>query len=113
MANLSYTKFPIALFFRQHAASIYGFVCFVRLSKKICVSVRWVILWVCPPPCENTCVRSLGHIVGASSPLCVHSIGNTVGVSPPLCVSFHWMTIFVGSFHAAYSALRHFYLLIY
>ena len=60
MANLTYTKFPIALFFRQHAASIYGFVCFVRLSKKICVSVCWVTLWVRPPSCENMCVRSLG-----------------------------------------------------
>ena len=33
------------------------------------------------------CLRSLGYIVG---------------------VSFHWKTIFVGSLHAAYSALRHF-----
>ena len=34
--------------FRQHAASIYGFVRqfvrFVSLSKKNCVSVRWVTL---------------------------------------------------------------------
>ena len=46
--------------FRQHAASIYGFVRFVCLCvcvpKKICVSVRWVTLF--------------------------GSIGNTVGVSP-------------------------------
>ena len=35
-------------------------------SKKICVSVHWVTLWVRPPPCENMCVRSLGYIVGAS-----------------------------------------------
>ena len=29
---------------------------------------------------------------------------------PPLvCVSFHWKTIFIGSLHAAYSALRHFF----
>ena len=88
MANLSYTKFPIALFFRQHAASIYGFVCFVRLSKKICVSVRWVILWVRPPSCENMCVRSLGYIVGASPPLCFRSIGNTVGASTPRVCPF-------------------------
>ena len=37
MANLTYTKFPIALFFREHAASIYGFVHLVRLSKKNCL----------------------------------------------------------------------------
>ena len=36
---------------------------------KICVSVRWGKLWVRPPPlCENMCVRSLGYIVGASPP---------------------------------------------
>ena len=27
---------------------------------------------------------------------------------PPLCMSFHQKTIFIGSLHAAYSALRHF-----
>ena len=37
--------------FRQHAASIYGFVRLsVCQSKKICVSVRWDTLWVRPPP---------------------------------------------------------------
>ena len=35
---------------------------------KICVSVRWVTLWVRPPPCENMCVHSLGYIVGVSLP---------------------------------------------
>ena len=40
----------------------------LRLSKKICVSVRWVTLWVRPPLYENMCVRSLGYIVGASPP---------------------------------------------
>ena len=36
--------------FRQHAASIYGFVrASVCQSKKICVSIRWVTLWVRPP----------------------------------------------------------------
>ena len=63
-----------------------------------------------PPPCGNMCVHSLGYIVGASPPLCVHSIANTVGCVPPSCVSFHWKTIFIGSLHAAYSALRHFLL---
>ena len=62
---------------------------------KICVSICWVTLWVRPPPCENVCVRSFGYIVGASHP----------------CVSFQWKTIFVVSLHAAYSALRHFFLL--
>ena len=74
------------------------------MSKKICVSVRWVKLWVrpplwkyvcpfvglpcgcVPPPCENMCVRSLGYIVGASPPwenMCVRSLGYIVGASPP------------------------------
>ena len=71
---------------------------------KICVSVCWVTLWVRPPLCENMCVRSLGYIVGASPPLCVRSIGNTVGASSPRVCPF------VGSLHAAYSALRHFFI---
>ena len=50
------------------------------------MSVRWVTLWVRPPPCENMCVRSLGKIVGASPPLFVRSLGKIVGASPPLCV---------------------------
>ena len=53
---------------------------------KICVSVRWVTLWVRPPLCENMCVRSLGYIVGASPPwenMCVRSLGYIVGASPP------------------------------
>ena len=45
-----------------------------------------------PPPCENMCVRSLGYIVGASPPR----------VCP-----------FVGSLHAVYSALGHFFSIIY
>ena len=58
-------------------------------SKNICVSVRWVILWVRPPPlCENMCVRSLGYIVGASPPLCVRSIANTCMLPTPLCGIF-------------------------
>ena len=35
---------------------------------RFCVSVRWVTLWVHPPPCENVCVRSLGYNVGAPPP---------------------------------------------
>ena len=38
---------------------------------KICVSIRWVTLFV-----------------GASPPLCVRSFGNTVGVSPPRVCPF-------------------------
>ena len=75
-------------------------------QKKICVSVRWVTLWVRPPPFENICVHSLGYIVGASPPpmkicvsvrwvtlwvrpppfenMCVRSLGYIVGASPPL-----------------------------
>ena len=54
---------------------------------KICVSVRWVTSWVRPPPCENMCVRSLGYIVGASPPLwkCVSVRWVTLWVRPPLC----------------------------
>ena len=66
-------------------------VSFVSVSKKNCVSVRWVTLWVRPPPFENMCVHLLGYIVGAFPPC----------VCP-----------FVGSLHAAYSALRHFYCFI-
>ena len=54
--------------FRQHAASIYGFV-------HSCVS------FVCRK--KKLCVRSLGYIVGASPPPCVRSIGNTGGAYPP------------------------------
>ena len=52
------------LIFRQHAASIYGFVRFVCLC--VCVSKKIVCPFVglhcrcVPPPCENMCVRSLG-----------------------------------------------------
>ena len=77
--------------FRQHAASIYGFVrqfCFV-CQKKMCVSVRWVTLWV-------------------RTPLSVSIQLVTLLVRPPSCVSFQWKTIFVGSLHAAYSALWYF-----
>ena len=41
---------------------------------KICVSVRWVTLWVRPPPWENMCVRSLGYIVGASPPVKIRDL---------------------------------------
>ena len=37
----------------QHAASIYGFVRQFVLSKKNCVSVSWVTLWVRPPLCVS------------------------------------------------------------
>ena len=81
-------------------------------SKKICVSVRWVTLWVRPhPPCENMCVHSLGYIVGVSPPLWKYVcpfVGLHCGCVPPSWVSFHWKTIFLGFLHAAYSTLRHF-----
>merc|ERR1712243_291124 len=54
---------------------------------KICVSIRWVTLWVRPPLCENMCVRSLGYIVGASPLLCVSIQLLTLWVHPPhVCV---------------------------
>ena len=60
--------------FRQHAASIYGFV---RLFVSFVIFVK-----------KNLCVRLLGYIVGASPPLCVRSIGNTVGAYPPRVCPF-------------------------
>ena len=92
--------------FRQHAASIYGFVhkvSYVCQKKKLCVCLLGFIVGAsslfenlcqfvglhcgCVPPLwKNMCVRSLGYIVGVSPPLCVHSIANTVGASPLVCV---------------------------
>ena len=46
-----------------------GYIVGASPPVKICVSVRWVTLWVRPPPWENMCVRSSGYIVGASPPL--------------------------------------------
>ena len=43
-------------------------VCQLVCQKKICVSIRWVTLWVRPPLCENMCVCLLGYIVGAFPP---------------------------------------------
>ena len=60
--------------FRQHAASIYGFVRFVSqlVCQKKCVRPFIGLHCGCvPPPCENKCVSSLGYIVGVSPPLCV------------------------------------------
>ena len=56
---------------------------------KICVSARWVTLWLRLP---SVCLFNWLHC----------------GCVPPLCVSFHLKTIFVGSLHAAYFALWHF-----
>ena len=60
------------------------FVSFVS-SKKICVSVRWVTLGVCPPTCENMYVHWLGYIMGAS-PLCVCVQLVILWVQRPPCV---------------------------
>ena len=67
--------------------------------KALCVSLFRPKKIVCPfvglhcgcvpLPCENTCVRSLGYIVGASLPcenICVHLLSYIMGASPPLCV---------------------------
>ena len=51
---------------------------------KICVSVRWVTLWVRPPPLWKYVCPFVGVYCGCVRP-------------------------FVGSLHAAYSALRHFF----
>ena len=72
----------------QYMALCVSFV--LCVNEKICVSVRWVTLWV-------------------RTPLSVSIQLVTLLVRPPSCVSFQWKTIFVGSLHAAYSALRHFY----
>ena len=75
---------PAYSIFRQHAASIYGFVRYVTSVKK------------------KLCVRSLDYIVGASPPLWRY-------VCPFVGVYCGCVPLFVGSLHAAYSALRHFY----
>ena len=88
----------------QYMALCVSFVSCV--NKKFVVSVRWVTLWVRPPPVKiGVSVRWV--TLWVRPPLCVRSIGNTVG-SPP-SVSFHWKTNFVRSLLAAYSALRHFF----
>ena len=90
---------------------IYGFVRQCGSQKKfVCPFVG--LHCGCVPPFENMCVRSLGYIVGASPPLWKYVcpfVGLHCGCVPPSCVPFHWKTIFVGSLHAAYSALRHFF----
>ena len=61
----------------------------------------------CVPPLRKyVCVRSLGYIVGAS-PLCVSIQLLTLWVHPPRVCPF-----FIGSLHAAYSALRHFFVVM-
>ena len=92
-------------FFRQHAASIYGFVRFFSFvsffsQKKIRVSVRCITLWVRLPPFENMCVRSLGYIGGASPPprVCPF-IGGQSSLDPwmlptPLCGIFTYNASF-------------------
>ena len=76
--------------FRQHAASIYGFVRKSVSFRYVCQK-KFVRPFVglhcgCVPPCENMCVHSLGYIGGASSPLRFRSIANTVGApTPPVC----------------------------
>ena len=70
----------------------------VSFVEKICVSVRWVTLWVRPPPLWiNMCVHSLGCIVGASPPcenMCVRLLGYIVGASP-LCLSVQLVILWV------------------
>ena len=77
-------------------------VSLVSQSKKICVSVCWVTLWVRPPLCETMCVRSLGNIVGASPPRVCHFIRRQSSLNPcmlptPLCGIF----LFVFSIEAS------------
>ena len=92
----------------QYMALSVSFVSFVSVSKKICVSVRWVTLWVRPPPHLWIYVCPfVGLHCGCVPPLCVPA---HCGCVPPSCVSFHWKIIYIGSLHAAYSALRHFLL---
>ena len=73
------------------------------MGHPVCVSVRWVTLWVRPPPFENMCVRSLGYIVGASPPLWKYVcpfVGLHCGCIPPslkICVSVRWVTFWVRS----------------
>merc|ERR1711942_425816 len=66
----------------------------VPAPVKIRVSVRWVPLWVRPPPlCEYIFVCSLGYIVGASPPRVCPFIGRHSSLDPcmlptPLCGIF-------------------------
>ena len=80
-------------------------VCFVC---SLCVHLLdYIVNCGCAPACENICVCLLGYIVGTSTPRVFVQLV-TLWVSPPSCEFFHWKTIFVGSLHDAYSALRHF-----
>ena len=54
-------------------------------------------------PCKDAHARGVNARTHIKKNLCVRSLGYIVGASPP-CVC-----PFVGSLHAAYSALRHFY----
>ena len=71
-----------------------GYIVGASPPVKIFVSVRWVTLWVRPPPLWKYVCPFVG----------LHR-----GCVPPSVCTFNWRTIFVGSLHAAYSALRHFY----
>ena len=64
---------------------------------KICVSVRWDILWVRPP---------LMGALSLEDNLCWKT---TFGERRPVVEdNLQWKVTFVGSLHAAYSALQHF-----
>ena len=78
--------------FRQHAASIYGFVhkSVAFVDKNLCVRSLGYSVGA-SPPLENMCVRLLDYIVGASPPfenMCVRSLGYIVGASPPRVCPF-------------------------
>ena len=89
-----------------------GYILGASPPVKICVSIRWVTLWVRPPLCEYMCVRSLGYIVGASPLVCVLSLVDnlrwilaccllhfaafwTICMSVWLCVCVRVMTRFI------------------
>ena len=87
------------IIFRQHAASIYSFVRFVSFislcvsSKKICVSVRWVTLWVRPPPLRKYVCPFVGVNCGCVPPsvkICVSVRWVTLWVLPPSVCLFNW-----------------------
>ena len=69
--NIIYMWFFLVSMLPQYMALSVSFVSFDSLfvKKNLCVRLLEV-----PPPCENTCVRLLGYIVGASPLVCVLSL---------------------------------------
>ena len=83
-----HSPFYFGLIFRQHAASIYGFVRkSVTFVENFFVSVRWVTVWVRPPPLK-ICVSVRWVTLWVRPPLvCVLSLDPCM-LPTPLCGNF-------------------------